>query len=55
MNHWTMSNLDPEKRKNMLRMITGFNIEITGIKFKEKMSQIRDLDDRKSVIKGFRE
>ena len=54
-NQWTMSKLDPEKRKMMLQMITGFKIEVTEIKFKEKMSQIRKLNDRKSVINALRE
>jgi len=54
-NQWTMSKLDPEKRNKMLQMITGFKIEITDIKFKEKMSQIRDLNDRKSVINALKE
>ena len=52
---WTMSKLNPEKRNQMLQMITGFKIEITDIKFKEKMSQIRELNDRKSVIQALRE
>jgi len=51
---WTMSNLNSEKRKTMFDMITGFKIEITDIKFKEKMSQMRDLDDQKSVIRALK-
>ena len=49
-NQWTMSKLDPNSREKMLDMITGFKVEITDIKFKEKMSQIRDVEDQKSII-----
>jgi len=49
-NQWTMSKLDPNSREKMLNMITGFKVEITDIKFKEKMSQIRDVEDQKNII-----
>jgi len=47
---WTMSQLDPVKRKKMTDMITGFKIKISDIKFKEKMSQLRSVGDQKSVV-----
>ena len=50
-NPWTMASLDPEKKEKMVNLITGFKIEITDIQFKEKMSQIRGLEDRKNIIK----
>lgn len=48
---WTMARLDPEKKEMMVNLITGFKIKVTEIKFKEKMSQIRDIEDRKNIIK----
>jgi len=49
---WTMGKLDSDRREKMLKMIVGFKIKITDIKFKEKMSQIRDVVDQKSIIKA---
>ena len=34
----------------MVNLLTGFKIDITDIQFKEKMSQIRDHEDQKSII-----
>lgn len=51
---WSMDRVSPDKLKKMLSMIVGFEIDITEIKFKEKMSQNRDEKDRLSVIKGLR-
>ena len=48
---WTMAKLDPEKRAIMVGRLTGFKIKIMDIKFKEKMSQIRDQEDRKNIMK----
>ena len=50
-NPWTMASLDADKREMMVNLLTGFKIEITDIQFKEKMSQIRSLEDRKNIIK----
>lgn len=47
---WTMQALDEKRKDMMLKMITGFEINITDIKFKEKMSQNRSVEDQKSVI-----
>lgn len=49
-NPWTMARLDSDKKEMMVNLLTGFKIEVTDIKFKEKMSQIRDLEDRKNII-----
>ena len=48
---WTMARLDPEKREMMVNLLTGFKLEITDIRFKEKMSQVRDINDRENIIK----
>ena len=48
---WTMAKLDPEKRAIMVGRLMGFKIKIMDIKFKEKMSQIRDQEDRKNIMK----
>ena len=47
---WSMADLDPERLKLLLTKITGFQIDITDIKFKQKMSQNRDINDQRSVI-----
>lgn len=49
---WTMRQLDEKRKAMMLQMITGFEIEIKDIKFKEKMSQNRSAEDQQSVIKS---
>lgn len=48
---WTMAKLDPEKRAMMVDRLTGFKIKVTDIRFKEKMSQIRSVEDRINIIK----
>jgi predicted FMN-binding regulatory protein PaiB len=45
-----MARLDPEKREMMVNLVTGFKIEITDIRFKEKMSQNRDIKVRENII-----
>lgn len=52
---WTIDSLPEEKLEMMLDMIVGFEIEITDIKFKEKMSQNRCPEDRASVISFLKE
>ena len=52
---WHMSQLDSKRRAVMLEMIVGFEIKIDNIQFKEKMSQIRSMDDQKSVIDALRD
>lgn len=49
---WTMQALDEKRKVMMLQMITGFEIEIKDIKFKEKMSQNRSVEDQRSVIES---
>lgn len=51
---WSMDKVNPDKLQHMLNMIAGFKIDITEIKFKEKMSQNRNEKDRLGVIKGLR-
>lgn len=48
---WTIEKLEPEAKEKMLSLITGFKIEITDTRFKEKMSQIRKIEDRQNIIK----
>ncbi|HED33069.1 MAG TPA: hypothetical protein ENJ08_02475 [Gammaproteobacteria bacterium] len=47
---WSMKSLEQEKLDKMLGMITGFQITIEKIEFKEKMSQNRSDRDQQSVI-----
>lgn len=47
---WAMDEIAPERLQFMLKMIVGFKIEVTDIKFKEKMSQNRSVRDQQSVI-----
>ena len=52
---WSMSEVEDDKLKHMLNMITGFKIDIDDINFKEKMSQNRSLSDQQSVINSLNE
>jgi transcriptional regulator len=47
---WSPDSLDIKVKESMLKMIVGFQIKIDDIKFKEKLSQNRSMEDRKSVI-----
>jgi len=47
---WSIDSLPPESLEMMLNMIVGFEIQISDIKFKEKMSQNRSAEDRSSII-----
>lgn len=47
---WSMSQVEPDKLEMMPGMIVGFQINMTEIKFKEKMSQNRSVHDQQSVI-----
>ncbi|MCU7799426.1 MAG: FMN-binding negative transcriptional regulator [gamma proteobacterium symbiont of Lucinoma myriamae] len=51
---WSMNEVDPDKLEMMLGMIVGFQINITEIKFKEKMSQNRSEQDQRSVINSLK-
>ncbi|MCW8931195.1 MAG: FMN-binding negative transcriptional regulator [Gammaproteobacteria bacterium] len=51
---WSISQVEPDKFEMMLDMIVGFQINITEIKFKEKMSQNRSKADQLSVIKALK-
>jgi len=51
---WSINQVQADKLKMMLAMITGFQISITEIKFKEKMSQNRNKYDQQSVIKALK-
>ena len=47
---WSMDRISPDKLNLLSKMITGFQILVSDIKFKEKMSQNRGKEDQKSVM-----
>lgn len=49
---WSMNEVSPDRLERMVKMITGFEIELSDIRFKEKMSQNRSIEDQQSVIKA---
>lgn len=49
-NPWAITNLLPTSLEKMLKLIVGFKIEIEQIEGKQKLSQIRSVADRQSVI-----
>ena len=49
---WTMEKLDNRSLESMINMITGFQIQIDDIKFKEKLSQNRGPKDQQGVIEA---
>lgn len=51
---WTMDKVSDAKLSKMMKMIVGFEIEISSIKGKSKMSQNRSIEDRTGVISGLR-
>ena len=48
---WTFDSL-PESRSDLIRAIVGFEIQITRLEGKFKLSQNRNPNDRKGVIQG---
>lgn len=46
---WSMNQLEPKELERMLDLIVGFEIMIEDIMFKDKMSQNRSIEDRRSV------
>jgi len=53
-NQWTMDNVSKPKLDVMLKMIVGFEIEISNMSGKSKLSQNRSGEDRLGVIAGLR-
>ncbi len=51
---WTMDKLSDSKLSVMMKMIAGFEIDITSIKGKSKLSQNRSVEDRAGVISGLK-
>ncbi|MBX2881424.1 MAG: FMN-binding negative transcriptional regulator, partial [Granulosicoccus sp.] len=51
---WTMSRVAPDMLETMLKQIVSFEIEITAITGKEKLSQNRPAVDRESAIATLR-
>jgi len=49
---WTMDKLSDKKLNAMLRAIVGFRIDITEIFGQSKLSQNKNIEDKKGVIKG---
>jgi len=47
---WTMGELDSTIKEKLVQLIVGFKIEIEDIKFKEKLSQIRQIKDQQSIM-----
>jgi transcriptional regulator len=53
-NLWKMDKLSDSKLSVMMKMIVGFEIDITSIEGKSKLSQNRSAEDRAGVISGLR-
>ena len=53
-NPWRMDKLSEPKLSVMMKMIVGFEIDISSIKGKSKLSQNRSTEDRMGVISGLR-
>lgn len=51
-NPWSLDKVSEAKLARMLDMIVGFEIEISAIKGKSKLSQNRSLEDQVGVISG---
>ncbi len=51
---WRMDNISKSRFSNMMKMIAGFEIDISSIKGKSKFSQNRSIEDRLGVISGLR-
>ena len=47
---WSMDEVNQGKLDLLSKMITGFQIEVSDIKFKEKMSQNRGSEDQKNIM-----
>ncbi len=54
-NRWKMDAVSKPKLDMMLKMIVGFEIEISRIKGKSKLSQNRSIEDRVGIIAGLRD
>jgi transcriptional regulator len=53
-NPWKIDKLSNSKLSVMMKMIVGFEIDISSIKGKSKLSQNRSVEDRVAVISGLR-
>ena len=51
---WTMNELSEFRLNSMMKMITGFEIDISRIQGKSKLSQNRSIEDRAAVVSGLR-
>lgn len=51
---WTMNKLSESRLNSMMKMITGFEIDISHIQGKSKLSQNRSIEDREAVVSGLR-
>ena len=54
-NRWKMEKVSLPKLDDMLKMIVGFEIDISSIKGKSKLSQNRSVEDRVGVISGLKD
>ena len=54
-NRWKMEKVSKPKLDVMLKMIVGFEIDISSIKGKSKLSQNRSVEDRVGVISGLKD
>ena len=53
-NPWTIEKLEPNRLEAMLKVITGFEINIEQIEGKKKFSQSRNANDRQGVINALK-
>lgn len=51
---WSMDEVNQDKLDLLSKMITGFQIEVSDIRFKEKMSQNRGREDQQNVMEHLR-
>ncbi len=51
---WTMNELSESRLNSLMKMITGFEIDISHIQGKSKLSQNRSIEDREAVVSGLR-
>ena len=54
-NRWKMEKVSKPKLDIMLKMVVGFEIDISSIKGKSKLSQNRSVEDRVGVISGLKD
>ncbi|MCK5829624.1 MAG: FMN-binding negative transcriptional regulator [Methylococcales bacterium] len=51
---WKVTTIPEDRLNNLMKIIVGFEIDISRIRGKSKLSQNRSIEDRKGVITGLR-